>query len=84
MDMYCMSIDEPLQHENLINFIIWKWKFMQFKFSLKTFSQLYLGCNYIDLLVVNNALTQIHFNGTNFINAQLTQRAFSVWPWPDQ
>ncbi len=23
---------------------------------------------------------QIHFNGTNFINARLTQRAFSVWP----
>ncbi len=25
-------------------------------------------------------LTQIHFNGTNFINARLTQRVFSVWP----
>ncbi len=23
---------------------------------------------------------QIHFNGTNFINAWLTQRIFSVWP----
>ncbi len=23
---------------------------------------------------------QIHFNSTNFINARLTQRAFSVWP----
>ncbi len=29
---------------------------------------------------VNNALTQIHFNGTHFINAWLTQRIFSVWP----
>ncbi len=29
---------------------------------------------------VNNALTQIHFNGTNFFNARLTQRVFSVWP----
>ncbi len=25
-------------------------------------------------------LTQIHFNGTNFTNARLTQRVFSVWP----
>ncbi len=25
-------------------------------------------------------LTQIHFNGTNFINAWLTLRVFSVWP----
>ncbi len=23
---------------------------------------------------------QIHFNGTNFINAWLTPRVFSVWP----
>ncbi len=29
---------------------------------------------------VNNALTQIPFNGTNFINVRLTQRVFSVWP----
>ncbi len=29
---------------------------------------------------VNNALTQIPFNGTNSINARLTQRMFSVWP----
>ncbi len=29
---------------------------------------------------VNNALTQIHFNGTHFFNARLTQRVFSVWP----
>jgi len=29
---------------------------------------------------VYNALTQIHFNGTNCINAQLTQCVFSVWP----
>ncbi len=29
---------------------------------------------------VNNALTQINFNGTNFNNAWLTQRIFSVWP----
>ncbi len=27
-----------------------------------------------------NALTQTHFNGTNFFNARLTQRVFSVWP----
>ncbi len=29
-----------------------------------------------------NVLTQIHFNGTNFFNARLTQRVrlFSVWP----
>ncbi len=27
---------------------------------------------------VNNALTQIHFNGTNFFNARLTQRVFPV------
>ncbi len=44
-----------------------------------------IGLNYI-LKYVNiravkiNALTQIHFNGTNFINVRLTQRAFSVWP----
>ncbi len=25
-------------------------------------------------------LTKIQFNGTNFINAQLTQCVFSVWP----
>ncbi len=29
---------------------------------------------------VNNALTQIPFNGTDFINVGLTQRIFSVWP----
>ncbi len=28
---------------------------------------------------VNNVLTQIPFNGTNFINVRLTQRVFSVW-----
>ncbi len=27
-----------------------------------------------------NALTQIPFNGTNFINVRLTQHVFSVWP----
>ncbi len=27
---------------------------------------------------VNNALTQIPFNGTNSINARLTQRMFSI------
>ncbi len=27
---------------------------------------------------VNNALTQINFNGTHFINARLTQSVFSV------
>ncbi len=32
------------------------------------------------LAFVNNALMQINFNGTNFINARLTQRVFSVWP----
>ncbi len=35
---------------------------------------------YISAVKVNNALTQIHFNGTNFFNARLTQRVFSVWP----
>ncbi len=29
---------------------------------------------------VNNALTQIPFNCTNFINARLTQCLFSAWP----
>ncbi len=29
---------------------------------------------------VNNALTQISFNGTNFINARLMLYVFSVWP----
>ncbi len=29
---------------------------------------------------INNALMQINFNGTNFINMQLTQHVFSVWP----
>ncbi len=32
------------------------------------------------LLNMNNALTEINFNSTNFIKAQLTQRLFSVWP----
>ncbi len=27
-----------------------------------------------------NALKQINFNCTNFINTRLTQRVFSVWP----
>ncbi len=35
---------------------------------------------YIHIAVKVNALTQITFNGTNFINARLTQRIFSVWP----
>ncbi len=35
---------------------------------------------YIIVVNVNNALMQIHFNGTNFINVRLTQRVFSVWP----
>ncbi len=30
--------------------------------------------------VKDKALTQINFNGTNFINPRLTQRVFSVWP----
>ncbi len=34
---------------------------------------------YVYILVLSK-LTQIHFNGTNFINARLTQRLFSVWP----
>ncbi len=29
---------------------------------------------------INNALTQIHFNGTNFFNTRLTQHVFPVWP----
>ncbi len=33
-------------------------------------------CIYIN----NNVLMQIPFNGTNFINAWLMQRVFSVWP----
>ncbi len=32
----------------------------------------------ISAVKVNNALTQIHFNGTNFINTRLTQHMFSV------
>ncbi len=36
-------------------------------------------CIYISAVKVN-ALTQTHFNGTNFFNARLTQRVFSVWP----
>ncbi len=35
---------------------------------------------YIHTVKVNNALTQIPFNDTNFINTQLTQHVFSVWP----
>ncbi len=31
-----------------------------------------------DYSLINNALTQIHFNGTNYINELLTQRVFSV------
>ncbi len=31
-------------------------------------------------ILVLSKLTQIHFNGTNFFNARLTQRVFSVWP----
>ncbi len=34
---------------------------------------------YIYILVLSK-LTQIHFNGTNFFNARLTHRVFSVWP----
>ncbi len=34
----------------------------------------------ISAVKVNNALTQIHLNGTNFINTRLTQHMFSVWP----
>ncbi len=34
----------------------------------------------ISAVKVKSALTQIHFNGTSFINARLTQRVFSVWP----
>ncbi len=33
---------------------------------------------YISAVKVNNALMQINFNGTNFFNARLTQRLFSV------
>ncbi len=33
---------------------------------------------YISAVKVHNALTQIHFNGTNFINVHLLQRIFSV------
>ncbi len=35
-------------------------------------------CMYVYIRAVNNALTQIHFNGTNFFNARLTQRVFPV------
>ncbi len=38
----------------------------------------YVYINISDFKV--NALTQIHFNGTHFINARLTQHKFSVWP----
>ncbi len=38
----------------------------------------YVYINISDFKV--NALTQIHFNGTHFINARLTQHEFSVWP----
>ncbi len=36
------------------------------------------NCHTIELVL--SKLTQIHFNGTNFINARLTLRMFSVWP----
>ncbi len=35
-------------------------------------------CHTIELVL--SKLTQIHFNSTNFINARLRQRMFSVWP----
>ncbi len=31
-----------------------------------------------DYSLINNALTQIHFNATNYINERLTQLVFSV------
>ncbi len=45
--------------------------------SLSIYIYIYI---YISAVKVN-ALTQIHFNGTNFFNARLTQRVFPVWPW---
>ncbi len=36
-------------------------------------------CIYTSAVKVN-ALMQIYFKGTNFINARLTQSVFSVWP----
>ncbi len=38
---------------------------------------------YIYILVLSK-LTQINFNGTNFINAHLTQHVFLFDPWPNR
>ncbi len=40
-------------------------------------------CIYTSAVKVN-ALMQIYFKGTNFINARLTQSVFSVDPWPNR
>ncbi len=38
----------------------------------------------ITIIILNvNTLTQINFNGTNFISARLTQRVFLFDPWPN-
>ncbi len=34
----------------------------------------------VNLVLSKLTQTQTHFNGTNFFNARLTQRVFSVWP----
>ncbi len=47
----------------------WTKKYLNIKYYFKSFF----------FSFVNNTLTQIPFNGTNFINARLTQRIFSVW-----
>ncbi len=65
---FCHTFQQWLNWENVsaINVFLWPWNsIMDFCFHHWN---------------VNNALTQIPFNGTDFINVGLTQRIFSVWP----
>ncbi len=50
--------------------------YLSLSLSLYIYTYIYIYI-YISAIKVN-ALTQINFNGTNFFNARLTQRVFSV------
>ncbi len=75
MDAYKKYLNNFL-HKYKINKIIYKYLHFILNLQLESNGNI---CVYISAVKVN-ALTQIHFNGTNFINARLTQRIFSVWP----
>ncbi len=62
------------------NYILKDIKTENIYFKLQYFTILFCEIIFSIFYKIVNALTEIHFNGTNFINARLTYFLFDLWP----